>query len=169
MINITNKIDCCGCNACGDVCTYNAISFEKDIEGFWYPIIDKTKCVNCGLCDSVCPIINVKKLKKNDLEQSICYAAEHKNIEVVFDSTSGGVFSALADVIYMNKGYVGGAVFDENFLVKHYISNDKKDLIKLRSSKYLQSNLEGFYKEVRGCLKSVKKFWCVELRVKWLR
>ena len=48
MINITNKIDCCGCNACGDVCTYNAISFEKDIEGFWYPIIDKTKCVNCG-------------------------------------------------------------------------------------------------------------------------
>ena len=40
--------------------------------------------------------------------------------------------------------------FDENFLVKHYISNDKKDLIKLRSSKYLQSNLEGFYKEVRG-------------------
>lgn len=157
MINITNKIDCCGCNACGDVCTYNAISFEKDIEGFWYPIIDKTKCVNCGLCDSVCPIINVKKLKKNDLEQSICYAAEHKNIEVVFDSTSGGVFSALADVIYMNKGYVGGAVFDENFLVKHYISNDKKDLIKLRSSKYLQSNLEGFYKEVRGLLKIGEK------------
>ena len=88
------------------------------------------------MCDSVCPIINSEKLKKNDLEQSICYAAEHKNIEVVFDSTSGGVFSALADVIYMNKGYVGGAVFDENFLVKHYISNDKKDLIKLRSSKY---------------------------------
>ena len=84
---------------------------RKILRDFGILLLIKTKCVNCGLCDSVCPIINVKKLKKNDLEQSICYAAEHKNIEVVFDSTSGGVFSALADVIYMNKGYVGGAVF----------------------------------------------------------
>lgn len=157
MINISNKIDCCGCNACGDVCAHNAISFETDIEGFWYPIVDKVKCVDCGLCDNVCPIINSTRLKKNDLEQSICYAAEHKNLEVVFDSTSGGLFSALADIMYRDKGYVGGAIFNDDFSVRHYISNEKKDLQRLRSSKYLQSNLEGFYKQVKDLLISGEK------------
>lgn len=157
MIQITNKVDCCGCNACGDVCNHGAISFQTDIEGFWYPVVDKAKCVDCGLCEKVCPIINVKDLKKNDLPQSECYAAEHKNLEVVFDSTSGGLFSALADIMYRNGGYVGGAIFNEDFSVRHYISNDKNDLPRLRSSKYLQSNLEGFYKEVRSLLKAGEK------------
>lgn len=154
MISITNKIDCCGCNACGDICPKDAITFKTDIEGFWYPIVDKNKCIDCGLCEKVCPIINIKDLKKNDLPESICYAAEHKNLEVVFDSTSGGVFSALADIMYRSKGYVGGAIFNEDFSVRQYISNDKADLPKLRSSKYLQSNLEGFFKQVSELVKA---------------
>ena len=149
MIQIENKAECCGCNACGDSCTYGAITFKTDIEGFWYPEVDKEKCVDCGLCTKVCPIINVKELKKNDLSQSICYAAEHKNIEVVFDSTSGGIFSALAEIMYKSEGYVGGAVFNDDFSVRQYISNNKEDLVKIRSSKYLQSSLEGFFKQVR--------------------
>ena len=152
MIKITHSENCCGCNACGDACAHQAITFKTDNEGFWYPEIDKQKCTDCGLCEKVCPIINIKELKKNDLPQSICYAAEHKNLEVVFDSTSGGLFSALADIMYKNGGYVGGAVFNKDFSVRHYISNDKKDLPRLRSSKYLQSNLEGFYIQVRDLL-----------------
>jgi acetyltransferase-like isoleucine patch superfamily enzyme/coenzyme F420-reducing hydrogenase beta subunit len=157
MINIQNKVDCCGCNACGDACAHGAISFKTDNEGFWYPEVDTQKCTNCGLCEKVCPIINVKELKKNDLPQSICYAAEHKNLEVVFDSTSGGLFSALADIMYKSGGYVGGAVFNDDFSVRQYISNDKKDLPRLRSSKYLQSHLDGFYKQVRDLLKAGEK------------
>lgn len=152
MINIQNKVDCCGCNACGDVCVHGAITFKTDIEGFWYPEVDARKCTDCHLCEKVCPIINVKELKKNDLPQSICYAAEHKNMEVVFDSTSGGLFSALADIMYKGGGYVGGAIFNEDFSVRQYISNDKADLPKLRSSKYLQSHLDGFYQQVRDLL-----------------
>jgi len=158
MINIQNKVDCCGCNACGDVCAHGAITFKTDNEGFWYPEVDMQKCIDCGLCEKVCPIINVKELKKNDLPESICYAAEHKNLEVVFDSTSGGLFSALADIMYKSGGYVGGAVFNEDFKsVRQFISNDKKDLPRLRSSKYLQSSLEGFYSQVKDLLKAGEK------------
>ena len=157
MINITDKSACCGCNACGDICTHKAITFQTDIEGFWYPVVDKDKCIDCELCEKVCPIINVKELKKNDLPQSVCYAAEHKNMEVVFDSTSGGLFSALADIMYKDKGYVSGAVFNDDFSVKQYISNDKKDLPRIRSSKYLQSSFEGFYIQVRTLLKNGEK------------
>lgn len=157
MIQIQNKVDCCGCNACGDVCAHQAITFKTDNEGFWYPEVDKVKCTDCHLCEKVCPIINIKDLKKNDLPQSICYAAEHKNLEVVFDSTSGGLFSALADIMYKSDGYVGGAIFNDDFKsVRQFISNDKKDLPKLRSSKYLQSSLEGFYRQVRDLVKAGK-------------
>ena len=157
MINIQNKVDCCGCNACGDICAHKAITFKTDNEGFWYPEVDRDKCTDCHLCEKVCPILNIKELKKNDLQESICYAAEHKNLEVVFDSTSGGLFSALADIMYKSGGYVGGAIFNEDFSVRQYISNEKSDLPKLRSSKYLQSNLEGFYAKVKDLVKNGEK------------
>jgi acetyltransferase-like isoleucine patch superfamily enzyme/coenzyme F420-reducing hydrogenase beta subunit len=157
MIKLSSKKDCCGCNACGDICAHDAIRFITDIEGFWYPEINKDKCTDCGLCEIVCPIINIKELKTNDLENSICYAAEHKNLEVVFDSTSGGLFSALADIMYKEKGSVGGAIFNEDFSIKHFISNNKNDLSLLRSSKYAQSDLSGFYKNVKDILKKGEK------------
>ena len=149
MIQITDKVNCCGCNACGDVCHKQAISFRTDNEGFWYPEVDTSKCVDCGLCEKVCPIINIVKLKKNDYTEPICYAAIHKNYEVRFDSTSGGLFSAFAERFYRDKGFVGGAIIDEDRSIKQYISSNKTDLPRLRSSKYSQSNFEGFFKQVR--------------------
>ena len=157
MIQIRNKVDCCGCNACGDACAHGAISFKTDIEGFWYPEVDMQKCTNCGLCEKVCPIINIDRLKHNDYVEPICYAAIHKNYEVRFDSTSGGLFSAFAEKMYRDKGYVGGAIYNDDWSVRQYISAEKSDLHKLRSSKYLQSNLEGFYRQVRELLRNGEK------------
>lgn len=152
MIDVIKKEDCCGCNACGDICPKNAISYSIDKEGFWYPVIDKAKCIDCGLCSKICPCINrCKALDVNDKEPE-CYIAEHRSVEVIFQSTTGGMFSALADVMYNEKGYVGGAIHNDDFSVSHFISNDRADLQKLRRSKDLQSNAEGFYKEVKRIL-----------------
>ena len=157
MINITNKVDCCGCNACEDVCPKKAISFKTDVEGFWYPEVDTDLCIKCDLCNKICPVINNTKVKHNDYKKPLCYASINKDIEVRFDSTSGGIFSALAEKTYKEKGYVGGAIFEEDFSVKHIVSSDRKDLLKLRSSKYLQSNAIGFYKKVKLLLKNGEK------------
>lgn len=158
MITIQNKIDCCGCNACGDACNKNAITFKIDIEGFWYPEVDEDKCNNCGLCEKVCPIINSKELKKNDSDKPIhTIAAINKNMKVRWDSTSGGAFSALAEVMYSQDGYVSGALYNDDFSVRNYVSNNPNDLEKLRSSKYLQSKAEGLYAEIRSLLKNGQK------------
>ena len=152
MIRITNKIDCCGCNACGDVCGKKAITFITDNEGFWYPKVDMEKCVDCGLCENVCPILQSETLKKNDFEKPKCFAAQNKNLESLFNSTSGSAFAGFAEKTYKDGGYVGGAVFNDDYSVRQFISNDKADLEQLRNTKYVQSNSEGFYIQVRDLL-----------------
>lgn len=155
MIQIIDKVKCCGCNACGDVCPKDAITFKTDIEGFWYPEVDMERCIDCGLCEMVCPELHIKELKKNDSEKPLhTIAAIHKKMNVRWNSTSGGAFSALAEGMYEQRGYVGGAIYNSDFSVGHYISNDLNDLVKLRSSKYLQSNAEGLYKKIRELLRN---------------
>ncbi|MFR9542661.1 MAG: Coenzyme F420 hydrogenase/dehydrogenase, beta subunit C-terminal domain [Rikenellaceae bacterium] len=154
MIQIKDKKDCCGCCACVDVCAHKAITLKTDIEGFWYPEVDTAKCIDCGLCDKVCPELNISDLKKNDYPKPAkTIAAIHKKLNVRWDSTSGGVFSALAEVMYERGGYVSGAIYNDDFSVRNYISNDPADLEKLRSSKYLQSKAEGLYYKIRNLLR----------------
>ena len=157
MIKINDKKDCCGCNACGDVCAHKAITFKTDIEGFWYPEVDIEKCTACGLCEKVCPQIHYKELKKNEYEQPKCFAAVHKNLEVRFDSTSGGLFSAFAEQILKEGGFVGGAQYTNDLYVEQILISEKKELYKLRGSKYLQSDFNGFYKAVKQALVDGKK------------
>lgn len=126
MIKLNRKEDCCGCNACGDICPKHAIKFVNDKEGFWYPEISQELCVNCGLCEKICPVINKCKSLEKNYKEPECFAAEHKSIDVIFSSTTGGMFSALADVMYNQSGYVGGAIHNKDFTVSHFISNDKK-------------------------------------------
>lgn len=159
MIQIEDKSKCCGCNACGDVCAHGAITFKTDIEGFWYPVVDKDKCVECGLCEKICPIIN--KAGQSRYTEPKVFAAYNKDEEVRLDSTSGGLHSALADVMYNEEAYVCGAVYNKDHTVSHLVSHDKQMLPQIRSSKYLQSLMLGEYKEIRSLLRNGEKvFYC---------
>jgi acetyltransferase-like isoleucine patch superfamily enzyme/coenzyme F420-reducing hydrogenase beta subunit len=157
MINITEKKDCCGCNACGDICSQQAITFKTDTEGFWYPEIDTEKCTKCGLCENVCPVLHPKDGCPNAFDKPIVYAANHKNADVRKASTSGGLFTALADQMYAEGGAVGGAVWTNDFRARHIISANPDDLAKIRGTKYQQSDLDGFYRQVNEQLKLGKK------------
>lgn len=157
MIEIENKTDCCGCQACGDICHAEAISFHSDHEGFWYPEVDRNKCTDCHLCEKICPVLNIDALKHHNKSAPKVFGGYNKDIVIRFDSTSGGVFSLLAQAMYKQKGYVSGAIYTDDFKVVNFISDDKKDLRRLRSSKYVQGNAEGLYKRIKSLLESGEK------------
>ena len=157
MIDIKNKENCTSCFACYNICPKNAIEMKEDKEGFKYPYVNKNKCINCGLCDKVCPVFNKLKNKEENFHRPKIIAAWSKNEFVRLDSTSGGIFSELAKKVYEKQGYVCGAIYNKNWEVQHYISNDESDLDKLRSSKYLQSDVNDIFKKIKELLDSNEK------------
>ncbi len=160
MISITNKVDCCGCNACGDICPHGAISFKADNEGFWYPAVDPDLCVDCGLCDKVCPVISQADFICR-YDKPIVYAAYTKDEAIRLDSTSGGIHSMLAKKMFDKNAFVGGAVYNEDHTVSQIITDKRERLPAIRSSKYLQSNAASVYKAVSQRLKDGRNvFFC---------
>ena len=158
MISLLNKDDCCGCNACGDICPCDAITFAPDEEGFPYPHVDAGKCSGCGLCEKVCPQLHAKEsLAVVSDKTPKCWAAVAKNLSDRFDSTSGGVFTTLAEKVFTEGGVVGGAVWGEGFSIHQIVSDNPEDLPLLRSSKYAQSDARGFYKAVKEAVSSGRK------------
>lgn len=150
MIEIKDKSKCCGCSACVNICPKQCISFDEDIEGFRYPNVDLIRCVNCNLCEKVCPVINQNDVKR---PQKV-YASKNINEEIRLQSSSGGVFSLLAELIIIRGGVVFGARFDENWEVIHDYAETKKGLTVFRGSKYVQSRIGNTYQQVEDFLKS---------------
>lgn len=155
MINISRKEDCTGCGACGDICRTKAIALETDIEGFWYPKVNQELCTNCGLCEKTCAELHIEELKQHGTNKDpIVLAALHKDDDIRFASTSGGLFSALANHTYDLGGYVGGAVYSDDFLVEHLLSNNREDLLLIRGSKHIQSNMTGLFQRTKELLEN---------------
>ena len=143
MINIIEKSKCTGCSACANICPKNCIEMIRDEEGFLYPQINFDICGECGICEKICPVANFEYIK--DDTDTIAYAVINKNNDIRKKSSSGGVFTLLAEQVLDNNGVVFGAAFDKNFLVKHISVENKEELDKLRGSKYLQSDVGDTY------------------------
>ncbi len=150
FIRIQNPEDCCACGACVNACARGAITMKEDAAGFFYPAVDEAQCVKCGRCVEVC-VFTKKQVGANG--EPTVYAAAVKNSAVLRESSSGGVFTALAEAVIDRGGVVFGAAWGDGLTVAHIGVDDKAQLAKLRGSKYVQSATGGTFREVKALLK----------------
>lgn len=149
MIQIKDKHDCCGCWSCIQRCPKQCMSMEEDEEGFLYPKVDMDLCVNCGLCEKVCPIHN-PGLSSSPLK---VYVAKNLDERIRRDSSSGGIFTLLAESIISIGGVVFGARFNDNWDVIHDYTETIQGLADFRGSKYIQSQIGNAFFQVEQFLK----------------
>jgi coenzyme F420-reducing hydrogenase beta subunit len=151
--NIIKNKKCSGCMSCVNICPKAAIKIEK-IDGFEYPYIDEEICIKCGKCNIACPIIN--KLEEKQYLQKV-YAAKNKNTDIRMQSSSGGIFTLVAEWVLENNGVVFGAKFNDKLEVVHDYIENKEQIELLRGSKYLQSKIGLSYSKVKEFLENGRK------------
>ncbi len=169
MIQVTNKALCSGCGACVQSCPKNCIEFERDSEGFLYPRVDVNKCINCGLCEKVCPF---QSSVPDSCADPDVFCAFNKNENIRFNSSSGGVFTSLAEAVIEKKGVVFGVALTEDCkAAKHIAVESTENLPKLQGSKYFQSSSENTYTDVKKYLEQGRQvlFSGTPCQVKGLR
>lgn len=161
MLEVIEKDKCCGCSACFSACGHHAITMQLDSEGFEYPIISQEVCVDCGLCQSVCPVLqyeNRKSIREKNSDAQIGFTARNKNYSQRLVSSSGSIFPPIAEWILDNNGLVVGAAYDNDFNVVHKFVDSKDELCALQGSKYLQCKADNeTFKYIRKELKNGRK------------
>lgn len=145
--------DCCGCGACVDICPEKAIKMTEDDESFLYPQIDSKKCISCHLCEKACPIGYKKWISKENIVSYLGVASE----EVIFESSSGGAFTAIYKT-FLECGYlIYGVKFNDRLQVLHDCADTIEGCKEFRKSKYVQSNTNHCYVKIAEQLQNGKK------------
>lgn len=139
---------CTGCRACEQLCAHHAIEMKPNKEGFLSAYINREKCVDCGLCQNRCPQ-NALMQKSEPLMSLAVRDRDDKELGL---SASGGAFAAAARMILQRGGVVIGAAYHDDMTVGHFIVERLEDLHKVQSSKYVQSNTEATYSQVKALL-----------------
>lgn len=148
MIQVQDKRECCGCTACASICNHEAIHMQVDEMGFKYPVVDISKCVECGLCEKVCAFQEHYDTASN-YQEPFVYAVRHKNNKEIKTSRSGAMFTALSDFIFERKGIVYGVGFADHFRGVHKRITNREDCKDLKGSKYVQSDLTDIFRSVK--------------------
>lgn len=143
--------ECCGCTACASICSKDAITMEQDKNGFFYPVVSQEKCIECGMCDNVCQFHSHYKLDNAYISQK-AYAVRHKKITEIETSRSGAAFIAISDWILDQGGVIYGVGFKDHFKVSHFKAITKRERNSFKGSKYVQSDLDGVFREVKDNL-----------------
>lgn len=150
-----NKENCCGCLVCADICPKACITFKTDSEGFIYPCIDREVCINCHLCEKVCPVLE-GTTEFNDSKDEVLVGTYDAD-EVIYNSSSGGAFTAIYEEFIKNGYIVYGVMFDGNLKVKHGFAITLGECEKFRKSKYVQSDPDHCYVKIYDQLKNGEK------------
>ena len=142
---------CFGCGACAAACPKQALRMTPDGDGFAFPEIVFSKCVECGKCRRTCPVNAGPAPRNCDPE---FYSVRHKERAIREKSTSGGAFTALSDAVLARGGAVAGAVWTQDFQVRHAVALDPAGRDAMRGSKYVQSDTSSVFPEVKKLLDS---------------
>lgn len=156
-MNILNNFEvekCCGCGACINTCPVKALDYSQDKFGFIVPQINEDLCINCGKCIKVCPYHNSEKKEKTPL---ITYAAVNKDEKIAINSSSGGIFGAVASYFIKNGGVVYGCELTNDLKAQHSRIDDIGGINRIMRSKYIQSYMGDAFVKVRDDLKSGRK------------
>ncbi len=148
MIKITDKSQCCGCEACRSVCPKKCISMKADKEGFLYPRVDLSQCIDCKLCEKVCPVLHPVFSER----EPMAFSGINNDIKIRLQSSSGGIFTLLAEQVLHKGGIVFGACFDEHWNVVHSYTDTIEGLVRFRGSKYVQSCIGDSFLQARKFL-----------------
>lgn len=153
MITITDKQYCSGCSACAQRCPKKSITMQQDEEGFLYPLVDTTICIECRLCEKVCPVLssNLSHVPKK------AFASINLDDDIRKESSSGGVFTMLSKSIIREGGVVFGARWDKDWNVEHSYEGTIDGLKAFRSSKYVQSRVNVCYQKTELFLKEGRR------------
>lgn len=152
MPTLAKYKECTGCMACVDSCHQQALQCLLNEEGHIVPVVDESKCINCGLCEKTCPVVS--KLDYTTSSLAKAYAGWAKDDELRRKSATAGAFAAMAQYVLDKGGYVCGAANVDGIHVKHICISKKEELQLLQGSKYTQSNASGIYKTVYDLLKN---------------
>lgn len=147
---------CTGCGACALSCPVDAIEMDLNVDGFWYPQIDKSKCINCEICNHVCHSLNKIEFIVRQ-EKPECRAAYVNSKKILEKSSSGGMFWTIAEYVISKNGVVYGAHQDSLFSVMHGRAENLEECLKFRRSKYLESYLGKTYENVKYDLEMGRK------------
>lgn len=155
MAKKVRKEECCGCQACTNICESGCIALEVDEEGFWYPALDETSCTGCGKCTDVCPFLGL--LESEEKKEFEIYGAWSTDEKIRFSSSSGGIFRLFAELIVEQGGVVFGARINERGDIIHDYAENKEKIINFCKSKYVQSDTQNVYRNVKEFLNDGKK------------
>ncbi len=144
---------CCGCRACEQICPKSALSFQANSEGFLYPVLNEEQCIHCGLCEKVCPVMN--RPDGDGIKET--YAIQNKQEHILSMSSSGGAFRLLADEMIRRGGSVVGCVWNEYYRPVLRIANSTGELVSMQGSKYLSSDTNTVYRDVKVLLDQGKE------------
>ncbi len=154
MQNICPDEMCTGCQACYSVCPVDALSITPNYRGFYAPVIDQFKCTDCRLCKHICPA-NSSLLKKPDNQKVFACHSDRENIRA--SSSSGGLFTHLAEDILFSGGAVFGAGFGQSWRVEHGCIENIEDIFRFQGSKYVQSYIGDTFRQCRQLLKDGRR------------
>lgn len=148
-----DKKDCFNCGLCSSICPVKAIKNEKDSAGYFFPIINKEKCINCRKCETNCINVIRDELVNKTIKS---YVLKNNNLELRKKSASGGISSILMQYVLNKNGVVYGVTYTDDLKVVHKRATTLEECEAFKTSKYVKSYMLDCFPSILSDVKNNK-------------